>query len=100
MIAALPRAKHDGKPTWKAKLLMPATKRVSLPEQACPETALGATALLCPEVLMLGWTYALSALHDASASQQDERSRVRHAWLGVCMGTHCAVRQGTTVSIL
>ncbi len=42
---------------------MPATKRVSLPEQAWPETALGATALLCPEVAMLGWAYALSALY-------------------------------------
>ncbi len=55
------------KPTWKAKLLMPATKRVSLPEQAWPETALGATALLCPELAMLGWAYAFSALHVPSA---------------------------------
>ena len=42
---------------------MPATRRVSLPVHAWPETALGAAALLCPDVTMLGWAYALSILH-------------------------------------
>ena len=44
---------------------MPATRRVSLPVHAWPEDALGATALLCPDVAMLGWACALSILRVA-----------------------------------
>lgn len=42
--------------TWNAKLLMPATSRLSLPVHAEPEAALCATALAVADVAMLGCT--------------------------------------------
>ena len=68
--------------TWKAKLLTPATRRASLPVHACPEAALGATALLSPEAAMLGWAYALSFLHIHPGVISRPRLRAR-----ACMGT-------------